>query len=142
MSYFTETFNLIFEAKGEKYTKESVQKEIERIESQKDPLTVFKGLWNLAIRLLQFVIIAPSAIISLSSMMLVITAAIVGHALVIPRNKKQKLRELKTLMVTQDAKATAMMNISKNADDVKAYKQYHEELQECINMLNEAMMKL
>ena len=142
MSYFTETFDLILESKGEKYTKESVQKEIERIESQKDPLAVFKGLWNLAVRLLQFVIIAPSAIINLSSALLIVTAAVVGHALVMPRNKKQKLRELKTLMVTQDAKATAMMNISKSDSDKKAYKQYHEELQECINMLNEAMMKL
>lgn len=141
MSYFTETFDLILESKGEKYTKESVQKEIERIESQKDPLTVFKGLWNLGVRLLQFVIIGPSAIIVLSSSLLVVTAAIVGHALVIPRNKKQKLRELKTLMVTQDAKATAMMNISKSNSDKKAYEQYHKELQECINMLNEAMMK-
>lgn len=142
MSYFTETFDLILEAKGEKYTKESVQKEIERIESQKDPFAVFKGLWNLAVRLLQFVIIVPSAIISLSSMMIVITTAIVGNALAVPRNKKQKLKELKTLMVTQDIKATTMMGISKDINDVKAYKQYHEELQECINMLDEAIAKL
>ena len=138
MSYFTSTFDLILESKDKKYTKESVQKEIERIESQREPLKVFKGLWNLVVHLLQFVIITPAAIITLSSAMIMAVTALIGSALII-NGKKDKLIELRSMILKQDIKANVMSGISK---DSKAYASYHKELQECMRILDEAIAKM
>ena len=141
MSYFTSTFDLILESKDKKYTKESVQKEIERIESQREPLKIFKGLWNLVVHLLQFVIITPAAIITLSSVMIIAVTALIGSALTI-NGKKDKLIELRSIVLKQDIKANVMSNISKDARESKAYASYHKELQECMKILDEAIAKM